>query len=180
MLNMTSPVVKATTAGTMEEYLHAISASSDAALKIGNNTDPITSWVTPPPKLPQPPTRAFAVPTISLVNIRDVQYWHMTKHEPAVPMNKRRTVRPTDEFTRNVSAVGIEAAHRTIAIIKRAPYLSHNGPREKRITTVPATLKMLDIHIWLLVSSRVFFISGNSGGMANQMKKAMKKLHQEQ
>ena len=47
----------------------------------------MTSCVTPPPRLPQPPARAFAVPTMFFANIIDVQYWHITKVEPANPMN---------------------------------------------------------------------------------------------
>lgn len=91
----------------------------------------------------------------------------MTKHEPAVPINNRKMIRSTDELTRNVSAAGMEVAHKTEAMIKRAPYLSHIGPRAKRVTTVPAKLKMLDVHIWFFVKPRVFFISGKSGGIAN-------------
>jgi hypothetical protein len=42
---------------------------------------------------------------------------------------------------------------------------------------VPATPTMLEVQTSLLLRLRSFRISGRRGAMANQMKKAMKKLH---
>ena len=70
----------------------------------------------PPPKFPQPPTKALAVPTTLLVNIRLVQYWHMTKVPPAIPMNNRRTASPMALLTRPVQAVGTEASVKIMAL----------------------------------------------------------------
>mmetsp|Transcript_13031 Transcript_13031/g.17463 ORF Transcript_13031/g.17463 Transcript_13031/m.17463 type:complete len:211 (+) Transcript_13031:1011-1643(+) len=179
-MNQTAtPVENATTAGTTLTDLHAVSADIPV-LNRGKRTDPITSWVTPPPRLPQPPTRALAVPTTSLVNIREVQYWHMTNVPPAKPMKRRRTARPAAELTRPVNAVGIDAKHRMTVKRIRGPYLSHAGPRTNRMKMVPPTPAIEDVQICCLVKSSVSLISDRSGAIANQMKKAMKKDHQEQ
>jgi len=82
--------------------------------------------------------------------------------------------------TRPVKAVGMEANIKMIPIRMRAPNLSHIGPLMKRMKIVPSTEKMLDVQISCLVrpippSSGGSLITGMSGAMANQMKKAVKK-----
>mmetsp|Transcript_2278 Transcript_2278/g.3915 ORF Transcript_2278/g.3915 Transcript_2278/m.3915 type:complete len:206 (+) Transcript_2278:1175-1792(+) len=174
-----TPEANATTAGTIQTVLHACSGDIPS-LKSGKSTEPMTSCVTPPPRLPQPPTSALAVPTTSLVNMREDQYWHMTKVPPAMPMKRRNITSPVAELTRPVKAVGMEAVHRTTAKRMRAPYLSHAGPSANRMRMVPATLTMLAVQICFFSSWRVSLISGRSGAMANQMKNATKKFHHEQ
>mmetsp|Transcript_23246 Transcript_23246/g.65867 ORF Transcript_23246/g.65867 Transcript_23246/m.65867 type:complete len:217 (+) Transcript_23246:895-1545(+) len=165
----------------MDTVRHAISASlSKAVLNTGKRKDPMTICVTEAPRFPHPPTRALAVPTTSLVNMRLDQYWHITKVPPATPMKRRSTARPVAVCTRPVHAVGMEAEHRTTANKMRAPYLSHPGPRTKRMKMVPPTPTMLEVHTSCLVILRSSRISPRSGAMANQMKKAMKKHHHEQ
>ncbi len=126
------------------------------------------------------PTRAFAVPTTSLVNIDVVQYWHMTKVDPPRPIKKRVVARAPALFTRPMRAQGMDAPMRTQPIKIRAPNLSQRGPRENLMTMVPATEQMLEVQISCFEIPRVFFTSGRRGAMANQMKKAMKNDHQEQ
>merc|ERR1719223_1520325 len=138
----------------------------------------MTIWVTPPPRLPHPPTRALAVPTTSLTNMREAQHWHMTKVDPPKPMKKRSTAREVALFTNPVMAQGMEAKARMMPIGMRAPYLSQRGPLTKRRKMVPATEQMLDVQICCLLIPRVSLTSGRSGAMANQMKKAMKKQNQ--
>mmetsp|Transcript_26027 Transcript_26027/g.61123 ORF Transcript_26027/g.61123 Transcript_26027/m.61123 type:complete len:96 (+) Transcript_26027:2452-2739(+) len=95
-------------------------------------------------------------------------------------MKSRRNDRPMAELTNPVQAVGIEHKHNTTAIGIRAPHLSQAGPKTTRMNMVPKTLAILEVQISSSVSSRSSRISLRSGDMANQMKKAMKKPHQEQ
>mmetsp|Transcript_56850 Transcript_56850/g.68052 ORF Transcript_56850/g.68052 Transcript_56850/m.68052 type:complete len:217 (-) Transcript_56850:22-672(-) len=149
-------------------------------LNRGKRALPMTNWVTPPPRLPHPPTKAFAVPTTSLVNMRLDQNWHMTKHDPTSPMNNRRIIKSLASWMIPVNAAGIEHAHKIIVKSTLAPYLSHAGPNAKRMKIVPITLTMLLVQICSLLSPRSFFISRRRGAMENQMKNAMKKAHHEQ
>mmetsp|Transcript_5310 Transcript_5310/g.6202 ORF Transcript_5310/g.6202 Transcript_5310/m.6202 type:complete len:204 (-) Transcript_5310:56-667(-) len=132
-------------------------------------------WVTPPPRFPQPPTSAFAVPAISLVNIRVAQNWHITKLEPPSPIKKRTIARLSLFCTRPIIAAGMDASMRTVPIRIRAPNLSHRGPRRNRIIAVPATDVIFEVQISLLLIPRVSCTSGRSGAIANQMRKARKK-----
>jgi hypothetical protein len=104
----------------------------------------------------------------------------MTKVPPAVPMNKRRTVNPVEEFTNPRQAVGIDAKQRTLVKRTRDPTLSHRGPNRKRIKMVPPTPTMLEVQISSFVKLKVSRISESNGAMANQIKKAIKKATQEQ
>lgn len=173
------PVINPTMAGMIETVRHAVSEDIPS-LKRGKRAEPMTSWVTPPPRLPHPPTIAFAVPATSLVNMEVVQYWHMTKVDPPRPMKKRVAARVAAELTRPIQAQGIDAAIKTIPIRIRAPNLSQRGPRTKRMTIVPATEQMLEVQMSCLVILRSSLTSVSRGAMANQMKKAMKKQNQEQ
>ncbi len=176
-----TPVPKATTAGTILTYFQALEASpSKKYLKRGKRPVPMTIWVIPPPRLPHPPHKAFAVPTTSLQNIREDQNWHITKVPPAEPMNKRRIARPVALLTVPVRAVGMEAKHKTAAIGIRAPHLSQAGPRMKRIRMVPPTPTMEEVQISCLVKPKSSLISERRGAIANQIKKATKNPHQEQ
>lgn len=134
----------------------------------------------PAPRFPQPPTRALAVPTTSLVNIRLVQYWHMTNVLPASPIHIRRKRSPFDVCTNPVQAVGIAAKQRTHEKRILAPNTSHMGPMIKRMRIVPPTPAIEELQMSCVLRSRSFAISGRSGEMANQMKKATKNDHHEQ
>ena len=104
----------------------------------------------------------------------------MTKVDPPRPMKKRRMARLVAEVTVPVKAHGMEAPISTKPIRRRAPNLSHIGPNRKRMKIVPATEQIFDVHASCGVRLRVFLISGIKGAIANQMKKATKKVHQEQ
>ena len=104
----------------------------------------------------------------------------MTKVEPPNPMKKRRTARDAALLTKPVKAQGMDAKQRMMLMGIRAPYLSQSGPLTNRRKMVPATEQMLDVQICFLDRPRVSFTSGNSGAMANQMKKAVKKHPHEQ
>mmetsp|Transcript_2645 Transcript_2645/g.4895 ORF Transcript_2645/g.4895 Transcript_2645/m.4895 type:complete len:221 (+) Transcript_2645:871-1533(+) len=174
-----SPVQNATTAGTMVTVLQAmVESPPQIVLKRGRRRVPMTSWVAPPPTLPHPPTRPLAMPTISFVNMRVVQHWHITKVDPARPMKRRIQISPVREFTRPINAVGIEAAINTTPIGTLAPYLSQTAPKTKRMQISKATAQILVVQMSCEESPRSSLIRGRRGAMANQMKKAMKKDHQ--
>mmetsp|Transcript_1471 Transcript_1471/g.2348 ORF Transcript_1471/g.2348 Transcript_1471/m.2348 type:complete len:214 (-) Transcript_1471:132-773(-) len=184
MKMMRRPRPNPTTAGTMHTVRQAISTDIPV-WKRGKRTEPMTSCVTPPPRLPHPPTRALAVPATSLVNMRLVQNWQQTKVDPPKPMKNRRIAREAALLTRPVKAHGMEANIRRIPIRMRAPNLSHIGPLMKRMKVVPSTEQMLDVQICCLErlippSSIGFLITGRRGAIANQMKKAVKKPIHEQ
>jgi hypothetical protein len=127
------PDAKATTAGMTQTVRHAFSASPlKKTLKRGKRPAPMMSWVTPPPRLPQPSARALAIPTTSFANILEDQNWHMTKVEPATPMKKRRIAKLRAELTKPVIAVGMEEKQRTTANEILGPYLSQTGPCRKK------------------------------------------------
>mmetsp|Transcript_64841 Transcript_64841/g.173824 ORF Transcript_64841/g.173824 Transcript_64841/m.173824 type:complete len:207 (-) Transcript_64841:132-752(-) len=175
------PEAMATIAGTTQTVLQAFSESpSKKTLKRGKRADPMTSCVTPPPRLPHPPHKAFAVPTTSFVNIRLDQYWQGTKVAPATPIKSRRMARPVALLTNPVHAVGMEAKQRMSMKRTRAPYLSHMGPMTKRIKIVPPTPTMEEVQTSCFVMPISSRISESKGAMANQMKKAMKKHHHAQ
>mmetsp|Transcript_20977 Transcript_20977/g.45526 ORF Transcript_20977/g.45526 Transcript_20977/m.45526 type:complete len:169 (-) Transcript_20977:262-768(-) len=163
----------------MHTVLQAFSGDIPS-LKSGKRRVPMTIWVTPPPRLPHPPTSALAVPATSFVNMRDVQNWQQTKVDPPSPMKKRRVASEAALLTRPVHAQGIEQSINSTPMRIRAPYLSHIGPLMKRMKTVPATEQMLDVQICCFEIPNVFLISGRSGAIANQMKKAVKNPIQEQ
>jgi hypothetical protein len=104
----------------------------------------------------------------------------MTKVPPALPMKRRTRVRLRAELMNPVQAVGMEAKQRTAHMGIRAPHLSQAGPRAKRMKMVPPTPTMEEVQICSLVKPKSSRISERRGAIANQMKKAQKKLHQEQ
>ena len=73
----------------------------------------------------------------------------------------------------------MDAAIKTNPMGMRAPSLSVTAPRRKRQKISPVTATMLVVQISFLDNFKVFFTSGKRGAMENQMKKAMKKDHQE-
>lgn len=84
--------------------------------------------VIPPPALPQPPARAFAVPTIFLSKNPVHQTWHGTKVPPRIPTKKRRAIRPLGVVTRPAMAVGIDPQSSSPINTRRGPNLSQRGP----------------------------------------------------
>ena len=104
----------------------------------------------------------------------------MTKVDPPRPMKKRMAASCVAFLTRPVNAVGIDAAIKINPMGIRAPNLSHIGPFTNRMKIVPATLHMEDVQICCFVNFRVILTSERRGAMANQMKKARKKLNHEQ
>ena len=104
----------------------------------------------------------------------------MTKVPPAIPMNVRRITRSVAVCTKPVQAVGMEAPHKMIVNKTLAPYLSQRGPKMNRTRMVPPTPAIDDVHTSRCVRPSDSRISGSSGEIANQIKKAIKKDHLEQ
>lgn len=132
------------------------------------------------PKFPHPATIAFAVPTISLANVTEDQYSHITKVPPAIPIHVLTMTRLVAELMRPIHAVGMDAAQRIIRYRILAPYLSHSGPNRNRTKMVLPTPAIDDVQMSRLVKSRSVWICGRRGPIANQMKNATKNANQVQ
>jgi len=104
----------------------------------------------------------------------------MTNDPPAIPTKKRSVESPEEELTRPVSAVGMLAIVSTHRNRIRAPNLSQRGPNKNLTKIVDVTLIMLDVQICWSVRWSVDWMTGSSGEMANQVKKAAKNPIQEQ
>merc|ERR1719506_2435441 len=82
-----------------------------------------------------------------------------------------------------VSPVGIAPMKRTIDMVQRGPYLSHMGPKKRRITMVPQTATMELVQICCfeipMPTGSGSLIVDRRGVMLNQQKKARKKEIQE-
>mmetsp|Transcript_6988 Transcript_6988/g.15113 ORF Transcript_6988/g.15113 Transcript_6988/m.15113 type:complete len:150 (-) Transcript_6988:161-610(-) len=89
------------------------------------------------------------------------------------------TYSPVRLLTRPIHAVGMEANMRTHPMGIRAPNLSQTAPKTNRIQISNKTAQILLVQMSDGCKSRESLISGRSGAMANHMKKAMKKPHQE-
>ncbi len=88
-----------------------------------------------------------------------------------MPMKKRRTVKPADELTNPVKAVGQALQNRIIPIGILGPNLSHNGPSKKRITIVPMEAAIEDVQISESLMFKLFCTSFNNGVMENLLHK---------
>lgn len=82
-------------------------------------------------------------------------------------MKNRMTIKPVEEFTRPVIAVGMALHKRMIPIGIRGPYLSQKGPNRNRMTIVPVTADIEDDQISSLVRPRVSCTSARSGEIEN-------------
>jgi hypothetical protein len=100
---------------------------------------------------------------------------NVPKDDPAMPMKKRQTVNPVADWTRPSRAVGIEAATKTIAMGKRAPYASQMGPISIRVKIAVPSLAIELVHTSCFDKCNVVWISRNNGDGATQMTKAKKK-----
>mmetsp|Transcript_26303 Transcript_26303/g.47387 ORF Transcript_26303/g.47387 Transcript_26303/m.47387 type:complete len:144 (-) Transcript_26303:498-929(-) len=137
--------------------------------------EPTNICATAPPRFPHPAARALAVPATSLVNMVHVQYWHVTKALPPIPVTNRSTLSPAAVLTNPVNIVGTPQMNNTAALIHRAPKISQNNPAIHRVTTAPATLHILEVQICSFVKSKDVCTSPNSGVTENHAKKAKKK-----
>jgi hypothetical protein len=129
--------------------------------------DQMKLTVIPPPELPHPPAKAFAVPTTFLSKKPVDQTWQGTNAAPKIPMKKRRTMIPVGVVTRPAIAVGRAPARRQPTNTRRGPNLSHRGPAIRRTTRVPVRPMMLELAYWFWLILRSFrIVSVNSGGNA--------------
>jgi hypothetical protein len=114
----------------------------------------------PPPELPNPPVKAFAVPTMFLSKNPVLQTWHGTNVAPKMPIKNRRTIKPVASLMAKAKAVGIAPAMRVLAKTHRGPNLSHKGPQIIRTTRVAARARMLEfaISFWLKCRSALMVL----------------------
>ena len=99
---LANPVTKPTHAGTTHIVRHA--RSTDMCLEEGEEDGVHDQLDDAALGLTHPPTRILAVPIISLVNIRKIQNWHMTKVDPSHSMKKQGTAREMANLKRTVLA----------------------------------------------------------------------------
>ena len=104
----------------------------------------------------------------------------MTNVDPLIPINIRTTNKSVPFRTRPMQHVGMLAEPRMMLMTILGPYLSHKGPLTKRMKIVDPTPAILEFQISCLERPRSSLISLRRGAAENQMKKAMKKHHQEQ
>ena len=72
-------------------------------------------YVMPPPALPKPAVREFAVPTTFLSKKPVDQTWQGTKLPPSIPTKNRSASRPFALYTAPAKTVGIEPMRRHAA-----------------------------------------------------------------
>ena len=133
------------------------------------------TWVTPPPRFPQPPVVAFAVPTNSFTKICDDQNWVQTKEAPITPMKNLMMATSSAVFTNPPKNVGMQPMTSSVLEMMRAPKVSHRGPTTNRESTVEDTEAMFALYTSFWVISRSSLISFIRGAKANQDTKAIKK-----
>ena len=92
----------------------------------------MTKYVIPPPELPQPPVREFAVPTTFLSKNPVDHTWQGTKDPPRIPTKNLKTISPVAVFTVPARAVGIAPMRRHPANVALGPKRSHEGPAKRR------------------------------------------------
>lgn len=107
----------------------------------------IRKYVMPPPELPQPPIRAFDVPTTFLSKKPVDQTWQGTKVPPRMPTKNRKAMSPETLFTRPAIAVGMAPARSTPMYVHRGPNRSQRGPATNRTARVPVSAAMFELAI---------------------------------
>lgn len=111
--------------------------------------------------------------------MQDVQYWHVTNADPAMPTKNRTTYREAGPFTTApASAVGTAAATRVAAMTYLAPNMSLRGPTTIRVTALDATARQLEVQTCSCVRCSVDAISPSKGETLNHTKNATKKAIQ--
>jgi hypothetical protein len=106
------------------------------AQKMGNNTEPTRSCVTPPPKLPQPATIALASRAPPCGAHPELRHDKRGSPNPNEEPNHRQS-RVAVLTSPPVRAVGIALTGKTILMGIRGPYLSTKGPSRKCMAIVP-------------------------------------------
>jgi hypothetical protein len=114
--------------------------------------------------VPQPPIRAFDVPTTFLSKKPVDQTWHGTKVPPKIPTKNLKAIRPDTLFTRPAIAVGIAPARSTPMYVHLGPKRSQRGPATNRTTRVPVRAAMLEFAISVCAKWRSSLIDLVSNG----------------
>mmetsp|Transcript_62035 Transcript_62035/g.102993 ORF Transcript_62035/g.102993 Transcript_62035/m.102993 type:complete len:433 (-) Transcript_62035:55-1353(-) len=171
---MVVPRIKKNTAGTCSAILQAALSVAPQALMI-KKIRGMKACTKPPPRLPQPPAMALAVPTTLPLNRAMVQNWHGTNVAPARPTNNRSMISPVESCTTAPRATGMDVASRTKDIQRLGPSLSHMGPMITRARMVAMTAHVLASPICGFVKPSCFLTVGIRGAKANHPTNATKK-----
>mmetsp|Transcript_33583 Transcript_33583/g.83911 ORF Transcript_33583/g.83911 Transcript_33583/m.83911 type:complete len:245 (-) Transcript_33583:235-969(-) len=114
----------------------------------------MTSSVTPPPTLPQPPAVALTVPTMRRSKNWEHQTWQVTNVARERPIMKRPRMKLAAPCAViRTTMPGIPSISSRI-IVLRAPHMSHIGPARTRMITVPLTARLPASESWSLLRSR--------------------------
>mmetsp|Transcript_38847 Transcript_38847/g.87308 ORF Transcript_38847/g.87308 Transcript_38847/m.87308 type:complete len:231 (-) Transcript_38847:55-747(-) len=95
--------------------------------------------VRPPPKFPQPPAVALAVPTTALLKRMEFQNWFTTKVEPRAETKKRTAMRPVPFEIVVLMATTAAPKRRRPQSVFTGPKRSITEPRMKRMKTSKET-----------------------------------------
>lgn len=90
----------------------------------------VTYYVIPPPALPKPPAKEFALPTMFLSKNPVHHTWQGTNVAPRMPTKNRNAIRPLGVKTRPAKTVGMAPQSSNPTKTKRGPYRSHSGPQK--------------------------------------------------
>ena len=149
-------------AGMTSAIFHARNSLAPHILTNSNRTGMIMN-VNPPPRLPQPPTKALAEPTIFTLNIADVQNWQGINDPPSIPTQRRTMIRSVPFLIKPENAKGMEPTISRLDITRLGPNLSHNGPANIRTAIVAEILAIPDRAISVFERPNSFIIVGISG-----------------
>ena len=94
---------------------------------------------TPPPKLPQPPAVAFAVPTTLGANMSEHQNWFVTNVAPHIPMKNRMRMKFQGALINAAAATQMAPKVNRLDCTFTGPKRSINVPKDTLTTKVEAT-----------------------------------------
>merc|ERR1719517_267612 len=93
----------------------------------------IITCVSPPPRFPQPPAVALAVPTTFLLNMIEFQNWFTTKVEPKAETKKRTVMSPGPLVTNALQPTTTIPHRSSMQSVFFWPILSMTLPSKKRV-----------------------------------------------
>merc|ERR1719493_267846 len=88
-------------------------------------------WVRPPPKFPQPPAVAFAVPITLGAKRIEFQNWFTTKVDPKADTKKRTMIRPVPLVTSALQPTTTAPHSSSRTSVFTGPNLLHDGAEDE-------------------------------------------------
>mmetsp|Transcript_33849 Transcript_33849/g.74035 ORF Transcript_33849/g.74035 Transcript_33849/m.74035 type:complete len:242 (-) Transcript_33849:126-851(-) len=134
--------------------------------------------VTPPPRLPQPPAVALAIPTILGLNITEDQNWQATKVARPQPMKKREMRNPMGVVTVAIPKTAGATPSIRNAYPQRGPNVSQKTPIDTRQKMVPVTAATPALPMSMMSMSISLRMTGIIGAAAKVDTNVVKKPSQ--